>query len=105
MRPSARACLELGKTFNNLPVEQVTAFTATASPLILGKIQDYLLKDRSFNLVRANPDRVNIHYEVRPVLSRTKGLEDVLKTAERPLLYSALHAVCVNRWLLFFGKE
>ncbi|OQY34443.1 MAG: hypothetical protein B6241_04915 [Spirochaetaceae bacterium 4572_59] len=80
------ACLELGKTFNNLPVEQLTAFTATASPLILGKIQDYLLKDMPFNLVRANPDRVNIYYEVRPVLSRMKGLENVLLAAERPAI-------------------
>ena len=95
------ACLELGKTFNNLSVEQVTAFTATASPLILGKIQDYLLKDRSFNLVRANPDRVNIHYEVRPVLSRTKGLEDVLKTAERPaIIFCPTRRMCEQTTLI-----
>lgn len=80
------ACLELGKTFNSLAVEQVTAFTATASPLILEKIKNYLLKDMPFNLVRANPDRVNIYYEVRPVLSRMRGLEEVLKTAERPAI-------------------
>ena len=89
------ACLELGKMLNTLQIEQMTAFTATASPLILEKIQSYLLKEKTFNLVRANPDRVNIHYEVRPVLSRMRGLQEILKTVEKPaLVFCATRRQC-----------
>ena len=63
----------MGRILPELGMEQITAFTATASPLILNKIKSILFSDLSFNLVMANPDRVNIHYEVRPVLSRMAG--------------------------------
>ena len=80
------ACLELGKILPELNVEQITAFTATASPLILEKIKSILFDGLSYNLVRANPDRVNIHYEVRPVLSRMRTLTEILPRAERPAI-------------------
>ncbi len=80
------ACLELGKTFAALRIDQITAFTATASPLILKKIEHYLLEGYYYNLVRANPDRVNIYYKVKPMLSRMKALEEIFQTAELPAL-------------------
>ena len=79
-------CLELGKMLNILQIQQMTAFTATTSPLILEKIHAYLLEEKTSNLVRVNSDRVNIHYEVRPVLSRMRGLQEILKTVEKPAL-------------------
>ncbi len=82
-RPS---CLKLGEAFEKMQIDQTTAFTATASPLILEKIQTYLFAEKTFNLVRANPDRTNIHYAVKPVLSRMRSLTDVLKHAEKPAL-------------------
>jgi ATP-dependent DNA helicase RecQ len=80
------ACLELGRILPELDVGQITAFTATASPLILEKIKSILFDGLSFNLVRANPDRVNIHYQVRPVLSRMRTLTELLPEIERPAL-------------------
>ena len=80
------ACLELGRILPELKAEQITAFTATASPLILEKIKSILFDGLSFNLVRANPDRVNIRYEVRPVLSRMGTLTELIPTVERPAL-------------------
>jgi ATP-dependent DNA helicase RecQ len=80
------ACLELGKILPELRVDQITAFTATASPLILEKIKSILFSDLSFNLVRANPDRVNIYYEVRPVLSRMRTLTELIPQIERPAI-------------------
>ena len=80
------ACLELGKVLPELGVDQITAFTATASPLILEKIKSILFSDLSFNLVRANPDRVNIYYEVRPVLSRMRALTELIPRIERPAI-------------------
>ncbi|MBF9016999.1 MULTISPECIES: RecQ family ATP-dependent DNA helicase [unclassified Oceanispirochaeta] len=80
------ACLELGKVLPELGVDQITAFTATASPLILDKIKSILFSDLSFNLVRANPDRVNIFYKVLPVLSRMRTLTELIPQIERPAL-------------------
>ncbi|MDC7241482.1 MAG: RecQ family ATP-dependent DNA helicase, partial [Spirochaetales bacterium] len=80
------ACLEMGRILPELGVEQITAFTATASPLILGKIKSILFSGLSFNLVMANPDRVNIHYEVHPVLSRMGTLTELIPRIERPAI-------------------
>ena len=80
------ACLEMGRILPELGMEQITAFTATASPLILNKIKSILFSDLSFNLVMANPDRVNIHYEVRPVLSRMAALTELIPRIERPAI-------------------
>lgn len=80
------ACLELGNILPDLGVDQITAFTATASPMILEKIKSILFTGLSFNLVRANPDRVNIYYEVRPVLSRMKTLTELISRIERPAI-------------------
>ena len=91
------ACLELGETFQNLQIGQITAFTATASPLILQKIERYLMEGYSYNLVRANPDRVNIYYKVKPVLSRMKALEEIFGNAELPaLVFCPTRRSCVQ---------
>jgi len=80
------ACLELGKVLPELKPEQITAFTATASPLILEKIKSILFTGLNFNLVKANPDRVNIHYQVIPVLSRMAALTRLAVQVERPAI-------------------
>ncbi|MDC7234991.1 MAG: RecQ family ATP-dependent DNA helicase [Spirochaetales bacterium] len=80
------ACLELGRILPEIAPEQITAFTATASPLILEKIKTILFSGLNFNLVRANPDRVNIFYEVRPVLSRMNSLTQLIPRIQRPAL-------------------
>ncbi len=80
------ACLELGNILPEIEAEQITAFTATASPLILSKIKTILFKELTFNLVMANPDRTNIHYQVRPVLSRMRSLCQTIRGIQRPAL-------------------
>lgn len=80
------ACLELGRILPKIGAEQISAFTATASPLILGKIKAILFGGLSFNLVMANPDRTNIYYQVLPVLSRMGSLCRLIPEIQRPAL-------------------
>jgi ATP-dependent DNA helicase RecQ len=80
------ACLKLGEVLPELAAQQITAFTATASPQILEKIKSILFSEVDFNLVMANPDRVNIHYEVLPVLSRMQTLTQLVPRIDRPAI-------------------
>ncbi len=76
--------LELGRVAATMPV--VTAFTATASPLVLGKIRSILFADREATAVVANPDRPNISYTVLPTLSKENELLSLARSVERPAL-------------------
>lgn len=59
-------------------IPQVTAFTATASPRILGRLKEILFPGENPSLVFANPDRPNISYKVIPALSKTRELVKIL---------------------------
>ena len=76
--------LQLGRVAATMPL--VTAFTATASPLVLGKIRSILFADREVTTVVANPDRPNISYAVLPTLSKENELLRLARSVERPAL-------------------
>ncbi len=80
------AYLEVGGLAARLGIRVVTAFTATASVEVLGKIRAVLFPAGGEALVAASADRPNIFYRVMPILSRWHALEETVKTAARPLL-------------------
>ncbi len=80
------AYLELGRIAHLLQADQITAFTATASPEILSRLQTILFEGVSFNLVKANPDRANIYYQVLPTLSKRESLLELVPRVQRPTL-------------------
>ncbi len=71
--------LELGRLPDELNVPIVSAFTATASEIILERIKEIIFPDSSPHLIAANPDRPNISYFVHPVLSKSNALYQLLR--------------------------
>ncbi|HDQ15059.1 MAG TPA: DEAD/DEAH box helicase, partial [Sediminispirochaeta sp.] len=51
-----------------------SAFTATASDVVLDQIQEILFSDQAAHVIRAMPDRPNISYHVIPCLSKSREL-------------------------------
>lgn len=70
--------LELGRLISELGVSIVSAFTATASKIILRRIKEIIFPESSPHLIAANPDRPNISYFVHPVLSKNNALYQLL---------------------------
>lgn len=79
------AYLSVGQMIKQLCVNIVTAFTATASPQVLSRIQEVLF-DSNSHLVRSESDRPNIHYFVKYVYSKRKAVFRLCKTEPRPIL-------------------
>ncbi len=80
------AYLEVGTLAARLGVTMITAFTATASAEVLGRIRSVLFPSGGESLVTAGADRPNIHYRVLPVLSRWRALHALAGPAARPAL-------------------
>lgn len=80
------AYLELGAILRILKIHCLTAFTATASPRIVEKIQNVLFPDQEVAILSADPDRPNIRYTVIPTLSKTRTLVGLVESSPRPLL-------------------
>jgi ATP-dependent DNA helicase RecQ len=80
------AYLELGENLRRLKFRCLTAFTATASPRILKRIEEVLFADQEVATLSADPDRPNIHYAVIPTLSKIRTLVGLLQAAPRPVL-------------------
>ncbi len=83
--------LELHALCGRLPNAAVTAFTATASPVIREGIVRHLFSGTEPQLVQGVPDRPNIHYRVLPTLSSQYSLRRLLAknsatAVERPAL-------------------
>ncbi len=88
--------LQIYKIINEIDIELITAFTATAGKYIINKIRKILFvnnssktdlntfNDRSVQLVSASPDRPNINYSVIPVISKEKSLVSLLKEEGSP---------------------
>ena len=68
------AYLELGKLAERIGAALVTAFTATASPAVIGTITENLFRGRDVRVVAAAADRPNISYSVVSALSRMRAL-------------------------------
>ncbi len=82
-RPAYR---EVGTLAARLGVSMITAFTATASQEVLGKIRQILFPAGGESLVATGADRPNIFYRVVPVLSRWHALHEAVRSAARPAL-------------------
>ena len=70
--------LRLGAFVERVKPPLVTAFTATASPRVLGRIVSLLYPERSPSVLQESPDRPNIRYAVRTVLSKARALRRLL---------------------------
>lgn len=80
------AYLELGEVVEKLKAPALSAFTATASPLVSGAIVSSIFRGESYRSVAADPDRSNIHFSVQPTLNRHYSLRRLIMTRERPLI-------------------
>ncbi|HUX42235.1 MAG TPA: RecQ family ATP-dependent DNA helicase [Rectinemataceae bacterium] len=83
------AYLEIGAIAEVLRPRFTSAFTATASPLVLEAVTKRLFGDKPWHLVAGNPDRPNIHWSVLPTLSRYRSLFRLLENEGRPLIVFA----------------
>ncbi len=63
-----------------------TAFTATASPEVLGKIRRYVFGDLSVHQVIGNPDRPNIDYATKGTLNKDLAVLDLVERVEKPAI-------------------
>lgn len=79
------AYLTLGNIIKELNVPRVTAFTATASPLVLERINEVLF-DGNGHIVRSEADRPNIHYYVHYAHCKEKAVLELVEKEEKPLL-------------------
>jgi len=80
------AYLGLGRAFRKLGVGALSAFTATASPQTLEAVRLHLFGGRQPLLVQADPDRPNLRYRFREVLSKQRDLAGLVDGAARPAL-------------------
>ena len=80
------AYLEAGTLAVRLGITMVTAFTATASEEVLGKIRRILFPAGGESLVSGSADRPNISYSVLPVLSRWHAIDEIVRQAARPTI-------------------
>ena len=78
--------LKLDEFINNFNSISVTAFTATASEMVLKKIRKYLFKGKNPFLVAGNPDRPNIKYSVMPCISKGMELQRVVLKENKPMI-------------------
>jgi ATP-dependent DNA helicase RecQ len=69
-----------------ISVPLLTAFTATASSVILEKLRNLLFPVDMPHLVRAVPDRPNIRYSVIPALSKDHELRMLALRSELPMI-------------------
>lgn len=82
-RPAFR---DVGAIARSLGIPVRTAFTATASQLVIERIRELVFDEGEVRVVAAAPDRPNIFYSVNPVLAVGHALEDLVRRAPRPLL-------------------
>ena len=79
------AYLTLGDIIKELNVPRVTAFTATASPLVLDRINEVLF-NKGGHIVRSEADRPNIHYYVHYAHCKEKAVLELAEKEKKPLL-------------------
>ncbi len=79
------AYLELGKIIKKIAPPVITAFTATASPLVLSRVAEILF-DGEAHIVRSESDRQNIHYFVRYTSAKKKEALVLAKEELRPMI-------------------
>ncbi len=80
------AYLSLRETLEILDPAVTTAFTATASPVVLEAVRSILFGDEPAKLVQGNPDRPNISYSVVRVDSKEAALATLVRDLPRPVI-------------------
>ena len=78
--------LKIGSIINILNPPLVTAFTATASSVVLEKIRKYLFGNLEARQFVGNPDRPNIFYSAKGCISRDLAVRDLLIKNARPAI-------------------
>jgi ATP-dependent DNA helicase RecQ len=78
--------LDLHRLHEELAIETVSAFTATASSHVIEKIKGLLFRERTPSAVLANPDRPNLYYRVVPTISKNRTLETIVCEKAKPLI-------------------
>jgi ATP-dependent DNA helicase RecQ len=78
--------LEMGRIAAALSPPALSAFTATASPLVFGAVARILFGDSAYRVIEGDPDRPNISYAVVRTLSREHSLARLVRELPRPLL-------------------
>lgn len=79
------AYLTLGSIIKKLNVPVITAFTATASPVVLSRISEVLF-DGNAHIVRSDSDRPNIHYEVINTYAKKRMAFKLALLRPKPLI-------------------
>lgn len=79
------AYLELGNVIKKINPPMITAFTATASPVVLERVAQILF-DGEAHIVRSESDRTNIHYFVRYSCEKKKEALLVAKSEAKPMI-------------------
>ncbi len=78
--------LELGRVVEALAPPALSAFTATASPIVFDAVARILFGGEPYRVVEGDPDRPNISYGVVRTLSREHSLVRLARELPRPLI-------------------
>ncbi|GMO38886.1 MAG: RecQ family ATP-dependent DNA helicase [Termitinemataceae bacterium] len=78
--------LEISKIIEASKAPIVTAFTATASELVLGNIDRYIFGGKGAHKIIGNPDRANIAYSTQGALLKDLAVADLIKQNEKPAI-------------------
>jgi ATP-dependent DNA helicase RecQ len=78
--------LELGRVAQRLAPPALSAFTATASPVVLEAVARVLFGGSPYRALRGDPDRPNISYAVASTLCRERTLERLARSMARPAI-------------------
>ncbi|MDR1399364.1 MAG: DEAD/DEAH box helicase [Treponema sp.] len=78
--------LEITKIIRATKAPLVSAFTATASTLVLEKIEQYVFDGRMARRIIGNPDRSNISYAAQGCILRDLAVRDLIIRNERPAI-------------------
>ena len=95
--------LEVGKHLKTIGAEVITAYTATASDYIISSVIENIFLKGSVNVIKGNPDRINIYYEALPCLNKDEALIDLLRRVETPAIIlhkSRVSTEVINRMLV-----
>lgn len=101
-RPS---CLELIVALRHIHPAAVSAFTATASPDILSRIRYHLFPMGNPRVICGNPDRANIRYGAREVLSPKAALTYYAEKMTKPLIVFCRTRKGTERTALLLKKK
>lgn len=77
--------LQLENIIKKLKPPAITAFTATASPIVLDRISEVLFSGEA-HIIRGNGDRPNIRYRVKHVIAKNAALVTEVLRTPRPLV-------------------